>query len=244
MTDTLVTYQLWPFRDTTLYSVKKYEVLSFMMDKRTQKSKKFSDKDEDIVYDSNLLGEYKSGEVVTGYVITLKKDTLYGFITIKNVARNQAEILFTDNGGKQTRFTIKDAIAYGYGNINYERVKIRYRKEITNGIKSSDGYHFLHLAVEGPSKLYRFYNLQFSNGTMASYNQDPPLYLGKLKRHFIITNPNGKEIFTKGRTLTGALNRTYYEYPKYLSSYPVNTPRAAELPDIVTGFNAWFEKNK
>lgn len=244
MNDSLVTYRLWPIRDTTIYSVKKYEVMSFLMDKRTQKSNKFSDKDEDLDYDSNLLGEYKSGDVVQGYVITMTKDTLYGFITVKNVARNQSEILFNDNSGKAIRYTVKDATAYGYANVHYERIKTGYRKETTNNVKTSDGYLFLHKAVDGPSKLYRFYTLHFSNGTMSSYNQDPPLYLGKLKRHFFITNPNGKQIFTKGRTLTGALNRTYYKYPRYLSRYPVDTPRAAELPDIVKKFNDWFETNK
>lgn len=244
MNDSLVTYRLWPSHDTTIYSVTKYEVLSFLLDKRTRKSNKFSDKDEELAYDSNLLGEYKSGSVVQGYVITLSKDTLYGFITVKNVARNQSEVLFNDNNGVAILYTVKDAIAYGYADVHYERIRTGYRKEITNDLKSSDGFHFLHKAVDGPSKLYRFYTLHFSNGTMSSYNQDPPLYLGKLRRHFFITNPEGKQIFTKGRTLTGALNRMYYKYPGYLSRYPVNTPRAAELLEIVKKFNEWFESNK
>jgi hypothetical protein len=241
MNDSLFTYRLYKSDDTTSYSVKRFEVLSFLMDKKSQKG--FND-DESGNADFDLLGEYLAGTVVPGYVITNKDDTLQGFITIKNVALNQVKIQYNDSSGKATLFTVKDAKGYGYSKIHYDRIRTGYKKEITNGYKTKDGMQFLHRAVDGPSKLYRFYTLHFKKSTIISYDQDPPSYLGKLMRQFVITNPDGKQVFTKGRTLKGALNRIYYTYPKYVAQFPVEYTTASELPEIVTGFNYWFENKK
>lgn len=244
MNDSIFSYRLWQSVDTTVYTVKKYEVLSFLMDKHSRKSMDFTDKSVKSNPDIDLLGEYKTGTIAPGYVITNNNDSLLGFITIKNVAMNQAEINFTDSAGKITVFTIKDAIAYGYAKLRYEKIKTGYKKELTNGVRTKDGNQFLHLAVDGPSKLYRFYTLKFQKSTMVSYDQNPADYLGKLKRQFVITNPAGKKIFTKGRTLRGTLNRIYFDYPKYLNKVPVERTVAKELPQIVEGFNYWYENTR
>jgi hypothetical protein len=244
MNDSIFSYRLWQSTDTTVYSVKKYEVLSFLMDKHSRKTKAFTDKTVKINPDIDLLGEYKSGTIAPGYVITNNNDSLIGFITIKNAVMNQAEIQFTDNTGKMTVYTTKDAKAYGYAKLRYEKIETGYTKELINGIRTKDGSQFLHLAVEGPSKLYRFYTLKFKSSTMVSYDKNPPTYLGKLKRQFVVTNPAGRKIFTKGRTLRGTLNRIYYDYPKYLTKVPVERTEAKELPDIVEGFNYWYENSR
>jgi hypothetical protein len=244
VSDTLLTYRLWRSDDTTSYTVKKFEIQSFMMDRHSQKSGVVSDKNADTNADSDLLGEYHAGTVVSGFVITNSNDTISGFITIKNVALNQVQVLFSDSSGKSKLYSVKDAKGYGYMKIHYDRIHTGYKKEITNGHKTKDGNQFLHRAVDGPSKLYRFYTLHFGSGPMNSYNQDPPTYLGKLSRQFVITNPKGDQIFTKGRTLKGTLNRIYYDYPKYKTLVPVETTTAAELPEIVNGFNYWFENNR
>jgi hypothetical protein len=241
MNDSLFTYRLYKSDDTTSYSIKRFEVLSFLMDKKSQKG--FSN-DESGNADIDLLGEYLDGTVVPGYVITNTDDTLKGFIAIKNVALNQVKIQYNDSSGKTTVFAVKDAKGYGYSKIHYDRIRTGYKKEITNGYKTKDGIQFLHRAVDGPSKLYRFYTLHFKQSTVISYDQDPPSYLGKLSRQFVITNPDGKQIFTKGRTLKGTLNRIYYIYPKYISQIPVEHTTASELPEIVAGFNYWFENKK
>lgn len=242
MNDSLVTYRKWQSPDTLVYALKKYEVLSFLVEKPSPVQKKFS-KLRFQNRDTDLLGEYLTGNIERGYVITNNDDTLQGLITIKNLAVNQVEIQFTGDDKKHTVYTVMDAKGYGYSNLTYEKVKTGFKKEITNK-RSTNGYHFLHLAVDGPSKLYRFYTLRFKKSTMVSYDHNPAPYLGKLKRHFIITVPNGKQVFTKGKTLTGALNRSYYSYPKYLLRYPVDSPKTAELPAIISSFNYWFENVK
>jgi len=243
MNDSLVTYRLWQSPDTTAYAVKKFEVQSYLLDKKSKKSKAFSDKEKFIKLnpDMDLLGEYKTGTVVQGYVITNNNDSLLGFINITNVALNQVEINFMDYAGKVTLFSVKDAKAYGYAKIRYEKIKTGFKKEITNGHKTKDGYQFVHIAIEGPSKLYRFYTLHFRSSTMNSYDQHPPAYLGRLKREFVITNPKEQKVFTKGRTLKGALNRIYFDYPNYTAKYPVDYTKPSELPKVVDGFNSWYK---
>ncbi len=243
MNDTLVTYRKWKNADTSVYVVKKYEVLSFLVEKRSPQGKEFSRAKAIENNDTDLLGEYFAGNVVPGYVITNNNDTLQGFVTIKNVALNQVLINFADSTGKSRIYTVKDAKGYSYSNLRYEIVKTGFKKNVTNK-QRTNGYHFLHLAVDGPSKLYRFYTLTFKKSTMISYNENPAPYLGKLKRHFIISIPEGKQIFTKGKTLTGSLNRIYSNYPKYLSKNPVDSPKAFELPGIVNAFNYWYQNNR
>ncbi len=241
LNDSLVTYRLWKSQDTTTYTIKKFELQSFLMDNKSQKSKTISVNRKDENADFGLLGEYRTGSTVTGYVLLNNGDSINGLISIKNVAANQLQVAFSDTTGKARVYTTKEAKGYGYQDIIYERIQLKYKKRVANDQGSTETAFFLHRAVNGPSKLYRFYVLHFSNSTMNAYSQNPPFYLGKIKRQFVITNPEGKSIFTKGRTLKGTLNRIYFDYPVYTLKYPVKNPKAGDLPAVVESFNYWFE---
>lgn len=242
--DTILHYRLWQSPDTTIHEIKRYELLSFMIDKPSRKSKNIYSSVPAKNGDYDLLGEYQSGNLVSGYIITEKGDTVAGLIRINNVAMNQVEVRFTYPSGDSVKFNVNDLKAYGYMDLHYEKFATGYHGEITNGYTTTNGLLFLHRAVDGPSKLYRFYKLTFRNGVMKSYDNQPPYYFGKLKRQFIITNPAGEKVFTKGRTIKGSLNRIYYKYQGYFSQYPLKNPDAGDLPMIVNRFNRWFNNQK
>ena len=241
LNDSIVTYRPWKSTDTTTFTVKKFEVQSFLIDSKSQKSKSISLNEPEQNSDVDILGEYRSGTVVPGYVLLNSGDSIFGFINVKNFVVNQLKIEFSDSTNHTRFYSIDEAKGYGYYDINYERVPLNYKQTVTNEQQKPQQSYFLHLTVNGPSKLYRFYVLHFSKSTMDGYNQNPPYYLGKLKRQFVITNPKGKTVFTQGRTIKGAVNRIYFDYPEYTAKYPVTNPKSGDLPAVVESFNYWYE---
>ncbi len=240
--DSLVTYKLWNSADTSTYSLKRYDVLSFATSKQSQR------KDKVVVDmagtdDGSILGIYRSGETMPGWVVPTFGDTLFGFIRITDPIMNQVQVQFINESGFDTVYGTKAVRSYGYGNVVYDRIKTCYRKELKNEVKTDDGIQFIHRAIDGPSKLYRFYTLTFSKSAYKSYNNNPPMYLGVMKRKFLVTNPAGKMLFSKGRTLPGMMNRIYYDYSAYSTPYHLRNPSMTMLPEAVSDFNHWYVHN-
>ncbi len=237
LTDTVITYRLYNSSNDTVYTIKRYEVLSFFTGTGTKTQVKPLNENS---YD-DLLGRYHIGKSVPGLVILSSGDTLTGTISVRNVARNQTHVLFTGSDNKTQRFGVNDLKGYEYDNLVYQKIKTGYNGEVTNGVRSTDGYHFLHLEVAGPARLYRFYTLKFKG---ALYNPDvePPFYYGKLKTHYVIIHPSGKQIFTKGRTIKGTLNRIFEDNTELLQQVRRKGPKKQELPTWVRSYNSWYEK--
>jgi hypothetical protein len=244
LSDSVITYKLWNSEDKTIYSVRKYEVQSYMMDYKSRKSKKLKKSMKEENADRDLLGTYRNGSVESGYIIRENGDTLKGLVVVQNFALNQVRVEFSDSGNVTKTHTTKDLKGYGYSNISYDRVPLKYKQRVTNSAEPKQQQFFLHRAVSGPSKLYRFYTLDFSNSTMKAYDQVPPYFLGKAEQHFVITNPSGRKLFTRGRTLKGSVNTIYSDYNEFTENYRDNRPKAGDLPGIVNSFNYWFENRK
>ena len=157
----------------------------------------------------SMLGPYRSNEVTEGYLLLNSGDTVFGYISIANVAMNQVQVSFSEKTPDLFKiYTTNDLKGYGYDHIFYEKIKSPLKGRVTNLLDQKSEYLFLHKLIDGPSKLYRLFTLKFSSAQLRSSN-NPPYYSGKLDNYYIITNANGESIFTKGRTLKGSLNRIY-----------------------------------
>jgi len=186
-----------------------------------------------------LIGVYRLKETVKGYVVNTQGDSLEGWITVNSVAHNQVEVNFTGDDGVMKKYDISGLKAYGYDKVRYEKVKTGFGKEVTNGLKSGEGFHFLHLEVDGPAKLYRFYTLKFRKTTLHNF-PDPPLYFGKLKSHFVIVNPQGEKLLTKGRTIKGCVNKLFNDNTRLMMRVRAGGVNAKKLPAVVMSYNEWY----
>ncbi len=244
LNDSAIAFKLWDSPDKSIHTIRKYEVQSYMMDYKSQKSRKLKKSMKVENADLDLLGEYRNGSVEKGYIIKENGDSLHGLVVIQNFAMSQVRVEFNDSTGKTRMYTTTDLKGYGYHNIAYDRIPIKYKQAVTNGTEPGQETLFLHRTVTGPSQLYRFYTLDFKNSTMHAYNQVPPYYLGKANQHFVITNPDGKFIFTKGRSLKGSINKIYSAYPEFLGNIIDTRPDAGEMPGVVKSFNYWYENQR
>jgi hypothetical protein len=238
--DSLVTYKLWNSADTTIYTLKRYEVLSFAMGKQSQRKGKVVVEMPGDNPDDGILGLYHSGETVEGWVLNTAGDTIRGFITVVNPAINQVQVRFKGKSGIDTVYGTSALKSYGYGNVVYDRIRTCYRKKLTTGVSARDGIQFVHRGIDGPSRLYRFYTLKFSNAVVSSYNGNPPMHTGVVNRKFLVTSPDGNMLFSKGRTLAGMMNRIYLDYKGYAIPLHLRNPTAATLPEVVDDFNQWY----
>ena len=244
MSDSMISYKLWNSEDKTVYNIRKYDVQSYMMDYKSRNSRKLKKSMAVENANNDLLGTYRNGSVEKGFIILDNGDTLHGLLVIQNFALNQVLVEFSEYGGTAIKYTVKDLKGYGYSNIFYDRIPLKYSKAVTNAATAKQKEFFLHRAVNGPSRLYRFFTLDFSNSTMKAYDQNPPYFLGKADQHFVIFNPAGKKVFTQGRTYKGSVNYIYEDYTEFSLNNRDNNPNEGELPGIVESFNYWFENQR
>jgi hypothetical protein len=270
ITDAKVTYHNWEKTDTSTFTLKRSEVLSFLFDENsknknlqnsqpatiygvepvvkinseeTTSSKKKAKKQQNKSNQDGLLAQYKTGEIIPGYVLTNNNDTLFGTIVAGNVAMNQLEVKFTDAKGTSRTYGVEEINGYSYGTVNYRKVKSGYTKDVVNGKRSVNGNHFLHVEVTGPAMLYRFYTLKFKKSTLFA-DPNAPYYFGKLKNYFLITNPQGKQILTKGKTIKGSVNRLFADNKKLMEEVRMNGAKVNNLAETVQNYNTWYLNEK
>lgn len=255
--DSLVVYRKWDTPGTAVFSFKRHEVLSYSLENRSGKSKevdtslnddsgtassnkkqKKNRKDKSKTDpDEGILGLYHSGETVDGYVILNSGDTVNGQIAIQNVALNQVVVSIKNTNGIKKEYSPTELIGYSYKNINYSKVKTKYSKEVINGRGAVNGFLLLHCEVDGRAKLYRMYKLKFAK-SVYYYNQNPPSYLGKLKRYFVIENGNGKVIITKGGALRNTLLKLFNDDAILTAQLLEKSPKIADLKNIIIQHNS------
>ena len=255
--DSVVVYRKWDTPGTAVFSFKRYEVLSYSLENRSGKSKEIDTSLDDDSRaassnkkqkknrkdksktdpDEGILGLYHSGETVDGYVILNSGDTVNGQIAIQNVALNQVVVSIKNTNGIKKDFSPTDLIGYSYNNINYSKVKVNYSKEIINGRGAVNGFLLLHCEVDGKAKLYRMYKLKFAK-SIYNYNPNPPTYLGKLKRYFVIDNGNGKVIITKGGVLRNTLLKLFSDDVILKEQLIAKSPKIADLKNIIIQHNS------
>jgi hypothetical protein len=231
LNDTLILYRLWQSPDTAIYRIRRVDALSYFIDpNHSGEVESTSGKS-----DRNLLGKYRTGQTVSGYVVKINGDTVWGQLNPGNVARNQLEIIFDSPTGVRSTLGINDLMGYGYNGLTYRKINLGFRGEVTNGRRST-GVLFLHAEVDGEAQLYRFYTLKFKRG-MISQGAEPPFYLGKLKSHYVVVHPNGKIMSTRGRTAKGVVNRVFTDYPELLQQVNKKSPKKNDLPELVRSYN-------
>lgn len=248
ITDTTLSYTLWQSSDTKEYTLNRSGILSYLTDPALHNNGSQSANTESDSENQNttqgLLGRYKSSETSEGYIIKENGDTINGFLKIENVAMNQLEVSFFEKAGETPKlYTTDDLKGYGYNGLQYHRIKSGFKGEVTNNRRPKDGIMFLHCEVDGPARLYRLYILEFQKNQLAN-GEKPLYYMGRLKMHYVITNPSGKSICTKGRTIKGTVNRIFEDNASLKEEVYSKGVNEKNLPEIVEKYNLWYTNQK
>ncbi len=93
-----------------------------------------------------------------GYVVTRQRDTLHGYLLLKNLAANQDKVIFYPNPSDKTnkvKYRPRDLIAYRVGPRYYESWK--FRPPATASSNDARTWHFILKIVDGPFSLYKWY---------------------------------------------------------------------------------------
>ncbi|MBL0339617.1 MAG: hypothetical protein IPP71_01130 [Bacteroidetes bacterium] len=255
LNDTAFIYRKWNTPGTAKYSYKRNEVLSYTLDKgkvkkksspstsiessseqKTEAPKGLFKIKKKVNPDEGLLGKYHSDAMLDGFAILASGDTVYGILTIKNVAMNQLSVSLKDEKGVKKEFNTTDLTGYSYANLIYEKVRVRYKKEVVNGRGTENGHLLLHREVDGKAKLYRMYTLKFSK-TAFAYYPDPPSYLGKLKWYYVIDNGNGQIEITHGKGLGRTLLNLFENDSVLKEQIMVKSPKIKDLEKIISSYN-------
>lgn len=242
--DTLITY--FPESNPKMLQwIKRQEVLSFVINANPPKGKK---KKNPLRSDprTGLWGIYHSGEEMEGYILTSKGDTLSGLLRITNPALNQIQVDFKPNNGKNVIYRVEDTsiTAYGYGSVHYQKISTRITKEVTNGVASPSGLLFLHLAVDGPARLYHFNTVVYPNNLLRGEGGVPPLYYAHIESHYLMINPSGKMILTRNRSIKGAVNRLLGDYKVLMERIRMRGFKKSEVIAVFEEYNDWHRKAK
>lgn len=230
-----------------LQKVKRQEVLSFVINAHPPKGKK-KRKKVPVHTDprEGLWGIYRSGEKAEGYVVLSVGDTLWGKLQITNPALNQIQVDFHGNDGKQVKYTVEDnaIVAYGYGAVHYQKISTRFTKEVTNGVSSPSGLLFLHLAVDGPARLYHFNTLDYPNNLLRGGSGLPPIYYAHIESHYLMINPSAKMILTRNRSIKGSVNRLLSDNKALMERIRMKGFKKAEVIEVFEEYNKWYLKAK
>lgn len=239
--DTIIQYQKYKSSDPTVYQLKRQEVLSYRLDKKSAGNNQINA--AGTTEDSGLFSPYHMNESLEGYIVKLNGDTLKGIIHTGNIATNQLEISFQSEAATREKFTPQQISGYGYGMINYRSVKTSLKREVTNHRKTVDGQLFLHVAVDGPAKLYNYYELHFLKSTLIQL-ENPPVFMGKVKREYFISGRNGTMKFTGGRSLKGVLNHLLSDHVTLMETVNSKMISFDRVPEIVRSYNDWAETQR
>lgn len=248
--DTAVIYRKWNTPGTAKYSFKRFEVLSYTIEKSHLRLKALSEPQgglmsaEDIKNENNksespdegMLGKYYSGDVLDGFIISKNGDTINGLVYVKNVAINQYLVTFEDDMGSKKDYSPSDITGYNYGNLNYKVVSTELTKELTNGYAAPEGKLFLHQIVSGKANLYRVFELRFPKNIVLNV-PDPPTYLGKVTHYYLIDNGRGMLAITKGKSLRRILARMFDDDTVLQEKLKISTPKTTDLPNIIKDYN-------
>ena len=255
--DTIIYYRKWNTPGTAKYSYKRSEVLSYTLEKNfwrlktyisldgtiyfaTEKvdveSRKLSKKEQKIDPNNNFLGKYLSDEVVDGYIILNSEDTLNGLLFIRNVAMNQLSVSFKGDEADRRDYDVSELKGYVYNNLNYKNVPNVYTKEVINERKSENGNLLLHQLVDGTAKLYLFFEIQYPKSVAVSY-ENPPAYLGKLSRYYVIENGQGVRMMNKGRSVRKTLSKLFSDDSELLKQIYAKVPKEEDLVTIINSYN-------
>lgn len=244
ISDTLITY-FSPSNPKVLQQIKRQDVLSFVINANPPK-RKDRKKKKTVPSDprEGLWGIYRSGEKVEGYVVISVGDTVWGKLHITNPALNQVQVDFWGNEGNNIIYRVEDTLitSYGYGTVHYRKINTRFTKEIANGIKSPSGLLYLHLAVDGPARLYHFNTVKYPDHLLRGTNGIPPIYYAHIESHYLMINPSGKMILTQNRSIKGAVNRLLSDHEELMERIRLKGFRRAEVITIFEEYNKWFRK--
>ena len=236
--DTIIQYQKYKSADPAVYQLKRQEVLSYRLDKKSSNNDQINAAAD--AEDSGLFSLYHMNESLEGYVVKLNGDTVKGIIHTGNIATNQLEVSFQSGSSIPEKFTPSQISGYGYGTIHYRSMKTSIKREVTNNRKAVNGQLFLHVAVDGPAKLYHYYELRFLKSTLLQL-QNPPVFMGKISREYFISGRNGTMKFTGGRSLKGILNQLLSDHVSLMETVNNKVLSFDRVPEIIRNYNDWAE---
>ncbi len=93
-----------------------------------------------------------------GYVVTLARDTIYGYLELKNLVNNEDVVLFYKNEQDEKftkKYRPKELLAYKVGPRYYESLK--FKPPASYAVNDARTYHFVLKAIDGPLTLYKWY---------------------------------------------------------------------------------------
>lgn len=210
-------------------TVRRVDVLSWLINAETPVNKK-EIKNTNKDFNAGLLGIYRIGESVPGYLLTAKSDTISGRIRIVNMAVNQVYLLFTDSSGTEKRIHVNDenVAGYGFDEVEYAKVSTVFSKNVSNDLNSETGALFLHQLVDGPATLYRFYTVFYPKSVLRNY-PNPPIYLAKVSSHYLMISRDGKKLLSRNRTIKGCVNRMLNDDKVIMEKVRMKGIRESEL---------------
>jgi hypothetical protein len=236
LSDSIIQYKAWKTSDTTVYTLKSYEVLSFKMDKNSDipDMVEWSDYSEE-----GMLGMYNMGETVSGYILLNDGQKSDGFIKVNDVVASQFGITFIDGNGKSTLYEPGKIAGFGYGKVEYQTVDCGYTKPLHPTYKSAGGKLFLHRIITGPALLYRIYRIEF-NKSIVIQNPYPPLFNGHLDHEFVIGYPKNVYTVTFGKGPKSSLVNAFENHTVFVRAVQDSRIQKADIPEWVGKFNYWI----
>ncbi len=248
--DTAIFYRKWNTPGTAKYSYKRFDVLSYTVEKSHLRLKALSEPQGGLVSadelrnennikdqpDDGILGKYSSGDLLDGYIVNKNGDTINGLVYVKNVAINQYLVSFEDDLGNKKDYSPSEIKGYQYGNLNYQSVATDLKKELTNGYASATGVLFLHQVEVGKATLYRVFELRFPKNIQLNV-PDPPTYLGKVSHYYYIDNGRGAKSSTKGKSLRKLLTKMFNDDDVLQERLKIRSPIESDLPNIIKDYN-------
>jgi len=248
--DTVIFYRKWNTPGTAKYSFKRFDVLSYTIEKSHLRLKALSEPQGGLLSegeiknennrndlpDEGILGKYYSGDILDGYIINKAGDTINGLIYVKNVAINQYVVTFEDDLGVKKDYSPTDIKGYQYGNIVYASASTELKQELTDGYSSASGVLFLHQIEIGKASLYRIFELRFTKNILLTV-PDPPTYMGKVTYYYYIDNGQGFKSITKGKSLRRLLTKMFNDDAALQERIKISAPKASDLPNIIKDYN-------
>ncbi len=258
LNDTAIFYKKWETPGSAKYFIKRNEVQSYTLEKNYKKihldanpngSALIGSKNVDLKArnleknkskedpESGFLGQYHSESVQKGFLILANGDSITGNIVVKNVAQNQLMVTFRDEEGTQKIYQPSELKKYSYADLVYDFVKTDFTKDIINNQKPKNGNLLLDREVNGTAKLYRMYILTFSKNAYANY-PDPPSYLGKLKRWYVIDNGRGQVQIMQGHGLRKKIMKLFNDDEVINTTFSEKAPKFKDLEKFVRDYNS------
>ena len=164
-----------------------------------------------------------------GYVVTIKKDTVHGFLKEINDSRSCRTLRFMDDYHNKRKFKVQEVYAYKRGPDTY--VKKSFKRPID--ILGMDGY--MKLVENGRLKLYIFTYTMQQGGGMTANGVMRPMHTS-IKRDYYIEK-GGRHQLVKKLGFKSTMSQYFKDFPDLAKQIKNKTYKYRDLIYLVKAYN-------